>query len=375
MQHNRERKLSGKMNCIPTSFTRLSEYWPGVEKGKYYLVTASSGIGKSKLSKKIFVFDTVDQVMSNPEWGMDLKIFYFCLEESKVNFMQSLMSYQLYKRERIRASTSEMNSIGQIAESSLIEKVREWKDYWEAFEEKVEVIDNIRNPTGIFVHVKKWLENHGTWTYADRIFHENGADVTKQVKDHYIPDHDDRYVLVVVDHVGLLNQEKQEGQLMSLHQTISKLSSEYFLELRDKYDCAVVNVQQQAADTEKQQFTYKGQNIETKLEPSLAGLGDNKLTQRDVDVAFGIFAPDRYEIENHKGYNIVKLQDHYRSLRILKYRDGIANVRAGLFFDGATSHHEELPPSREMTQEEYHIYLGRVGLLDPNQNVLNFENE
>ncbi len=94
-----------------------------------------------------------------------------------------------------------------------------------------------------------------------------------------------------------------------------------------------------------------------------------------ADIAFGIFAPERYEIENHKGYNVVKLQDHYRSVIILKYRDGVANVRVGKFFDGASGHFQELPAPEEMSDEDYEILMGKVGLLDsqqPNQVTLDF---
>ena len=366
MERNREKLLEGGYNCIRHSFSRLSQFWPGVEKGKYYLVTASSGVGKSKWTKKTFVFDTVDFVMANPGANIDLKIFYFCLEESKVNFIQSLMSYQLYDKETIRKSVPQLNSVGSVAEEEHIEKVKEWKEYWETFENYVEVIDDIRHPTGIFKHVEKWLLENGHWEMENYQYkNEDGTFTVKQRRSHYVSDHPDRYVEVIIDHFGLLSQERQDDKLLSLHATMSKMSSTYFIQLRDGYDCSVINVQQQAAETEKQQFTYKGQSIDSKVEPSLAGLGDNKLTQRDADMAFGIFAPERYEIEDHKGYNIVKLQDHYRSVIILKYRDGIANVRVGMFFDGATGHFEELPPAEEMKQEDYEIYMGRVGLEPP----------
>ena len=97
MAANRQRKLDGGVNCIQNTYERFSNFWPGVEKGQYYIVTASSGVGKSKFAKKTFVFDVVDQVMNHPEWNIDLHIKYFCLEESKVNFMQSLMSYKMYQ--------------------------------------------------------------------------------------------------------------------------------------------------------------------------------------------------------------------------------------------------------------------------------------
>ncbi|AGO48913.1 hypothetical protein N356_gp021 [Cellulophaga phage phi14:2] len=42
----RERKLSGKINSIPFGFPRFEEEVPGIEQGKYYLVTANSKVGR-----------------------------------------------------------------------------------------------------------------------------------------------------------------------------------------------------------------------------------------------------------------------------------------------------------------------------------------
>ena len=363
MAANRQRKLDGGVNCIQNSYERFSNFWPGVEKGQYYIVTASSGVGKSKFAKKTFVFDVVDQVMNHPEWNIDLHIKYFCLEESKVNFIQSLMSYKMYQESRTRVSVTEMNSIGSIADEEVIIHARKWTDYWKKFEQIVDVIDDIRHPTGIFKHTEKWLLEHGNWVMTDREFTNNETQTkyTKQVRDYYVPNHPDRYTIIVVDHISLISTEKGSE---TLHAAITKLSSDYFLQLRDKYNCSVVNVQQQAADTEKQQFNYKGQSIESKLEPALAGLGDNKLTARDADVAFGLFAPDRYEINKHMSYDVTRLQDHYRSLKILKYRDGISNVKVGMFFDGAVGNFEEMISAKDISEEDYEIYLGRVGLLN-----------
>ena len=88
----------------------------------------------------------------------------------------------------------------------------------------------------------------------------------------------------------------------------------------------------------------RGDSINEKVEPSLDGLGDNKKSQRDADVVLGLFAPSRHNIEKHAGYDIVKLQDNYRSLSILKNRRfGVSNGRTGLYFDGRTNYFKELP--------------------------------
>jgi hypothetical protein len=57
----------------------------------------------------------------------------------------------------------------------------------------------------------------------------------------------------------------------------------------------------------------------------------------------GLFAPDRYKIEMHNGHDIKFLRDRYRQLSILKDRDGEANKRVPLFFNGAIDLFKELP--------------------------------
>lgn len=42
----RERLLSGKINCIPWGLPRFENELPGIEQGKYYLVSANSKVGK-----------------------------------------------------------------------------------------------------------------------------------------------------------------------------------------------------------------------------------------------------------------------------------------------------------------------------------------
>ena len=42
----RERLLSGKINCIPWGLPRFENQLPGVEQGKYYLITANSKVGR-----------------------------------------------------------------------------------------------------------------------------------------------------------------------------------------------------------------------------------------------------------------------------------------------------------------------------------------
>lgn len=46
IQDRRERLLTGKINCIPWGLPRFENEIPGIEQGKYYLITANSKVGK-----------------------------------------------------------------------------------------------------------------------------------------------------------------------------------------------------------------------------------------------------------------------------------------------------------------------------------------
>lgn len=44
LEERRQNILNGNINCIPSPFKRFSEDFPGIEQGKYYLVSASTKV-------------------------------------------------------------------------------------------------------------------------------------------------------------------------------------------------------------------------------------------------------------------------------------------------------------------------------------------
>jgi hypothetical protein len=58
---------------------------PGIEQGKYYLITANSKVGKTQIADHLFLYNSVKQMMDN-DLDIRLKIFYFslrCLQRKK----------------------------------------------------------------------------------------------------------------------------------------------------------------------------------------------------------------------------------------------------------------------------------------------------
>lgn len=336
-------------NCIPLGFERLEEDLPGLIKENYTIITASSAVGKSKFAIKKYILDPYNWLVNN-ETDLEAHFFVFLLEESKTKFFLTILSNLLATKYNIYLSIKELKSIRReprMVTPEVLEKINSFDKWFEKFEEKVEVIDNTRNAFGIHKTVREYCMSNGIIVKEKKIVegHEREVDV-------YKPRNPNKFTISLVDNINLLHPELITGTktLMTLHQAMSKHSSEYNLTLRDKFKCTLVDIQQQEAGKEKQEY-YKGQSIESKLEPSLDGLGDNKLTQRNANEVIGLFAPDRYELRNHLGYDITKLGDNYRGLSLLKTRDGEANVKIGLYFNGKITEYRELPEVKEFDKD------------------------
>lgn len=341
IKHNARQEFNG----IPSKFERFREEFLGVFKSVYFIITANSGIGKSRFAKWAFMFVPFRFIKANSDSGIKLKIFYFSLEENKDKFIRSVISSELYTRYGIEISPRELLSLNPDNKKVTPEieaRIEQIIPYVDELLETIEVIDYIRNPFGIYKYVREYARKNGKFFFkGEEIDYESNPNA---IYDEYRPNDTNEIVVVITDPINLLHPDKGQAKTGD---AMNKFSNDYCLTMRDKFGYCVVNVQQQAADTEKQEFTYKGQSIESKLEPSLAGLGDSKLTARDADFVYALFAPDRYEIEKHRGYDITRLQDRYRQLSKLKDRDGEANSRIGLYFQGAVNEFSELPKAEE----------------------------
>lgn len=348
---NKANHDSGYFNCIPFSgLDRLESFIPGLEQSTYYLITANSGIGKSKLVRSLFIHVPYEYVKNNPDENIELKIIYFSLEESKEKVILAEISKYLFSRYNISLSVKELSSVGRYntIPSDVLPKIAEAEEYINEYMKTVDIIDSIRNPTGMYKYVMKYALSIGRYYDVNnnplteeehqQVLRAEG-EVYKKIA-YYKTNNPKHYVVVITDHLKLMSGEKDypEGK-----PAMNKWSSDYCLRIRDKLGFIPVNVQQQASDKEKLEFTNMGKSIEEKLEPSLDGLGEHKLTQQDANIVIGLFAPDRYQIANHLGYDIVRLRDNYRSLSILKNRDGVANIKVPLFFNGASDFFKELP--------------------------------
>jgi hypothetical protein len=357
LEERRENVLTGKINCIPSPFTRFRSDFVGIMKGCYYLISGGAKSGKTKITNQLFVYSPLLYAYEHPD-QVKLKIFYYALEETKEEILTRFMSYLLYTMSGgvIRISPLDLRSTNsdKVVSQDVLDllKSEEYNKLLDFFEEHV-IFGSSANPTGIWVDMTKYAEANGNIHYKDVEITDKNTGELKVIKafDYYEPVDPDEYVMIIVDHVSLLGLERG----MNTRETINKLS-EYMVILRNKYNYIPVIVQQQSSETLGLD-AYRA----NKIKPTLTGLGDSKYTARDSSLFLGITNPYAHEMPNYYNYDITKLKDNFRLLEVVMSRIGPSNGAVGLYFDGATGFIKELPPpNNKEALDKIYKYIEKI---------------
>lgn len=329
IKERKERVAKGFINSVPWPFARFSEQVIGLEKKKIYQVTAGPKCGKSKIANFMFLYNTYDYLVEN-KLPINFKVKYFCLEESKETLVAQFMAYTLFTKSKGKTvvSVATLMSTEKELPQNIIDEIEQHQDYINGFLDIVEYIEDVSHPFGIFERFLSYSRKNGTQLKKKVSWRDEPVD------DIYIPNNPDEIVLGVVDHVSLLKDKEAISELLK-----------YSVTLRNKYGYSMLIIQQQAlAQTSIEGIKFN------KGEPTVSGLGDNKLTSRDVDITFGLYSPFQNEIPEYKGYNVKYYRDNIRFLSVLQSRHGGTGVKSPLFFHGAVNYFSELP--KASTPEE-----------------------
>ena len=246
LEERRQRILREDINCIPSPFKGFRNDFPGIEQGKYYLVSGASKSGKSQITSYLFLYTPILYAYYHPD-RLRIHIFYFPLEETPEKITIRFMCHLLYvlSGKKIRISPMKLQSISKdnVIEKEVLDLLNsiDYKSILQFYEDHVHFITE-RNPTGCWKTINRYAQEAGT-IHRKTIIIENketGIKQEKEVFDYYEPKDPEEYVEIIWDHASLTEQERG----MSLKECIDKLS-EYFMIFRNHYNYTPVLVQQQ----------------------------------------------------------------------------------------------------------------------------------
>lgn len=383
----RDEKASGIYSGIPLweSFPMLTTIVPTIDKGQCILNFASSGVGKSMITRYKDILAPWLYVRRHPELGIDLKFVIFLLEDDINRFKDYMLSCMLYMKYGIALSPKQLKSSFEVPISD---------DIFKKMESLVKPLDDLlsicviedstANTYGIYKKCRLLSEQWGVHYYTDMI--DGSHVVTKaeynvlkslpdELKDlsldelklrhdlspveyknfykysHYTPNNPKQHIIGIIDNINCLEPDKKE---LTLKAAMENMAYGYIRKNMAKHwNWTWVMVQQSMGTAEEQQFDYKGGNVIDKLIPNLSHLGDSKLTQRACHLIYGLWDPSRYGINSFMDYNLDRLKDYSRFLFLLKNNDGVANKVIPLYFNGASSYFKELEPPNKITEKYY----------------------
>lgn len=339
-------------------FPKIGSIIPVIPKGYQILWTAGSGVGKSQTWIGIVMYSIYKIKKDHPDLNLKTKVIIALLEDTKEIFVDRLYSMIIYDKYGDKVPGFKLQSMGSTLDKKkyipIIEDVQ--KDV-EMILEDCEIIDSVYNPTGIYKWCRSVSNKYGEHHYIEKEFtKDDGSTYKETVYSHYKPN-DDTNFLLILDNLNNLASEKNDGRMLSQLETINLWSRNYCrLQIAKHWKWSIINVIQQAADSERPQYDNRGNLVVEKVKPSLDGLGNSKESQRDHFIVFGIFSPHRFGIEMYpeeNGYNIDVLENNFRSLIILKSNLSESNIEIPLYFDGGISMVKELPTVSEMDAKMY----------------------
>ena len=342
----RRNKDNPGANYIPfENFNRFETYMPGIEREAYYIVTASSGVGKTQISDHLFLYTPLDFYQNNAD-KVKVKMFYYSLEMSaEVKAMQAAarkIFIDSYKEHgdylnATRIGVKHMQSIGKDLTDDELDKIVSYDEYFEWFYSCVDMKAIQINPYVIYKEIYEYMTADGIGKIHEKEVisrhydKDKGYDVeqTRKIFDYYEQFDPNLFVIVFVDHAALLSKMRDKDKRENM-----EAFSEYMVRLRNMFGITIVSINQQAADQEGKD-NYK--------RPTLSGLGDNKAVQRDADYILGLYDPARHNERQFQHYDMNRFQGMYRELILLKSRYGAMNISTDLFFDGAVNYFAEMP--------------------------------
>ncbi len=294
---------------------------PGLIRGDNVLITAQSGVGKSKFVRWMI------KILRHAcrKKNVPIKIFYNSLEESPEKIYASqVMTYLSYKYNR-RLSFHQIlhyadkDSVLSNADYQLVEKA--YKELAELQGDELVVMSE-PNPYGIYKRVRQYLYETGT-------FYSNNKPVVYvpgeqfPLWDRYEPNNPNALVVTVTDTIDKLSATNGKTLYDSVHYFAST-----YMDTILAQKCNTINffVQQQIPLSDANIF-YKGSKTVGALLPTLDNLRTCKAVRESVSLAFGLFNPEEHKLDEYLGFDVRSLKGLLRSITLLKNRNGELDTR------------------------------------------------
>lgn len=343
-----EHGQSDRLLAIPTGLPKYDTFVYGTRQGCYYLYGAESGVGKTTFvrEKHMHVPYELCKAINDPE-KLDVLFIDISLEISAEINLGAAISRKIFMDYQKVVPVEKMFGWNKKEHGKLTEEetalINSYDSYFEEFTKKLFVVDEDVTPTKYHDLLFTVAKQHGSFSKEGRWISECGV---------YTPKNPNLYIIVLVDTINLSEIEPTHDTIKSSIDRISRISVWF----RNKCNMTPIIIQQFNADisaTDRKRYGV--------VTPLLRDFEDSKRTTKDANIVCGLYDPQRHIVQEEgkekvfKGYDIEQLGSWFRSLHLLKNRNGRTNKFIPLKFDGAVGVFEQLPDAIDMDETAYRL--------------------
>jgi len=337
--------IKGGNKGLYMGYPKLMSFIPGIQPESIYVIGGMTGSGKTAFTLSSFCFNPYDNYLSRKAAGekISLNILVWSFEMSKEILITKAVCKKIFKDYGILTDINTVLSRGSSRISQEIyDKVISVRKYFEEMEDVVTIMGP-ENPTGIYKFLKNLILRNGKEETIPTKIMDEGMERTINKFGSYTPYVENSYIVPIIDHLGIMKTQLN----YSVKQNIDKLT-EYLIELTNKYKISPVLVMQLNRSIDSFDRLKAGA-----IEVQLSDFMDSSLPCHSAHYVIGLNHPFRWELDRYRDYDISRLKDRFRSVKLVKSRDGVADIVVGMGFIGENGSWLELPPGKEMTEETY----------------------
>jgi replicative DNA helicase len=326
-----DRGRQGLSYGIPTRLKKLDYFTTGIQQGNYWVIGAETNVGKTAFVRDQFIYQPFNYWLKNRD-KFNIKFIDFSLEMTAEDNLANFVVKDIYKDHKKVVSRSVLMSQGRTkdgAERKLNDEIYEMfiaqEERIKEFEKHITIVDSEVTPGFYHDLLFEYAKANGTFENPDVKF------IGKAGK--YTPNDPTLLTIVIIDTINLADCEPNQ----TVKQTIDRISR-INVWFRNVCRFTPIVIQQFNADisgTDRSRYGIKT--------PLLRDFEDSKRPTKDADIVLGLFDPTRHDMEECAGHNVTILQNWFRSVHLLKNRNGEMNISEGLLFKGAVGMFEELP--------------------------------
>jgi len=305
------RGQQGMNRGLSFDMPRFSKIVPDLQKSMYYLIGGEPGTGKTSFADDVMFLKPFEDALKK---NKPIKGLYYSFEVDTLSKVSKIVSKRLYEQKNVLVSSGDLLGYNEnkLPEHNYLE-AKSYKDYFEDLFSKFKFYDYAKTPEQIKKDLLSFSETVGKWD--GDTFIENDPNCT---------------YLIIIDHLGLVGRGG-----MTKKEAMDTLSS-ILVFFRNQCKMTFVVIQQfNRSLSSTDRFNIK------RVVPQISDFADTSNPIQDCNKAFGLFSPGRYGFEEYAGYRINPLEDRFRTLHILKNREGISDRTLPLEFIGEVGYFRE----------------------------------